>query len=81
MSATATSSGSSTVAAASQARSAPPPGDLIAFRAIAADHWHLLDKAIDRALTAARADPPDAPACVAALAARLRTFGLLQGKA
>ena len=47
----------------------------------AADDWHVLDKAIDRALKALRAEPPVAAECKAALAALLKTFGSLDGKA
>lgn len=46
----------------------------------AADDWHVLDKAIDRALAALRADAPRQNDCKAALAALLKTFDTLQGK-
>ena len=46
----------------------------------AADDWHILDKAIDRALTAQRADTPSQADCKAKLAALLKTFDTLQGK-
>lgn len=46
----------------------------------AADDWHVLDKAIDRALVALRADAPSQADCKAALAALLKTFDMLQGK-
>lgn len=46
----------------------------------AADDWHVLDKAIDRALKALRADAPTQADCKAALAALLGTFDALQGK-
>ncbi len=42
--------------------------------------WHVLDKAIDTALTAVRADPPRQADCKAALAGLLQTFDKLQGK-
>lgn len=45
-----------------------------------ADDWHRLDKAIDRALAALRADAPSQDDCKAALAALLNTFDTLQGK-
>lgn len=47
----------------------------------AADDWHVLDKAIDRALGALRADAPNAPDCKSALSALLVAFDKLQGKA
>lgn len=43
----------------------------------APDDWHLLDKAIDRALAALRADPQDSTECNAAMAALLKTFDSL----
>lgn len=43
----------------------------------APDDWHLLDKAIDRALEALRADPQDSADCNAAMAALLKTFNSL----
>lgn len=46
-----------------------------------ADDWHLLDKAIDQALTALRADNPNQAECEAAISALLKTFDALQGKA
>lgn len=46
----------------------------------AADDWHVLDKSIDRALAALRADAPRQADCKAALAALLKTFDTLQGK-
>lgn len=42
--------------------------------------WHVLDKAIDRALAALRADAPKQADCQAALAGLLKTFDTLQGK-
>jgi len=47
----------------------------------AADDWHVLDKAIDRALAALRADAPSQADCKAAMAALLKSFDTLQGKA
>jgi hypothetical protein len=46
----------------------------------AAEDWHVLDKAIDRALAALRADEPSQANCKAALADLLRTFDTLQDK-
>ncbi|CAJ0806109.1 MULTISPECIES: hypothetical protein [Ralstonia] len=43
----------------------------------APDDWHLMDNAIDRALTALRADPQDSTECNAAMAALLKTFNSL----
>lgn len=47
----------------------------------AADDWHVLDKAIDRALKSLRADAPSQAECRAALTALLKTFDTMQGRA
>ena len=46
----------------------------------AADDWHVLDKAIDKALAALRADPSSQADCKAAMANLLKVFDTLQGK-
>lgn len=46
----------------------------------AADDWHALDKDIDHALAALRADTPSQADCKRTLAELLRTFDSLQGK-
>jgi hypothetical protein len=46
----------------------------------AADDWHVLDKAIDRALAALRADAPSQADCKAAMANLLKAFDTLQAK-
>ncbi|CAL8481331.1 hypothetical protein [Caballeronia sp. S22] len=46
----------------------------------AADEWHLLDNAIDRALDALRADAPTQTDCKMAMANLVKTFDRLQGK-
>lgn len=45
----------------------------------AADAWHILDKAIDHALRALRADAPSQADCKQAMAELLNTFDSLQG--
>ena len=47
----------------------------------AAADWHVLDKSIDQALKALRADTPKQAACKASMAALLHTFNQLQGQA
>jgi hypothetical protein len=47
----------------------------------AADDWHVLDKAIDKALTVLRADGASQADCRAAMAVLLKTFDALQGAA
>lgn len=46
----------------------------------AAQDWHVLDKAIDHALTALRADTPSQTDCKTAMTALLKTFDSLQGQ-
>ena len=46
----------------------------------AADDWHALDKAIDHALSALRADTPNQADSKKEMAELLKTFDLLQGK-
>lgn len=46
----------------------------------AADDWHVLDKSIDRALNALRADTPNQTDCKKALVDLLGTFDSLKGK-
>jgi hypothetical protein len=46
----------------------------------AADDWHVLDKAIDKALSALRAASPNQADCKAAMTDLLKTFDTLQGK-
>jgi len=46
----------------------------------AAVDWHMLDKAIDHALSALRADAPNQTDCKKAMAALLTTFDSLQAK-
>lgn len=47
----------------------------------ATDDWHMLDKAIDKTLAALRADTPGQADCKAAMAALLKAFDTLEGKA
>ena len=47
----------------------------------AANDWHALDKPLDRALAALRADAPSQTDCKAAMADLLKSFDTLQGKA
>jgi len=46
----------------------------------AASDWHVIDKAIDRALSALREKSPDAAACQQALTSLLGTFDHIAGK-
>lgn len=46
----------------------------------AADDWHGLDRAIDKALAALRTDPANQSDCKVAMNALLKTFDTLEGK-
>lgn len=46
----------------------------------AADDWHLLDKSIDNALKALRADTPNAAECKTAMDSLLQKMNTLEGK-
>lgn len=46
----------------------------------AADDWHMLDHAIDKALEALRANTPSQTDCKATMTALLKAFDTLQGK-
>ncbi len=46
----------------------------------AANDWHALDKAIDKALAALRADTPNQAECKAEMGALLKTFDSLHGR-
>jgi len=46
----------------------------------AADDWHVLDKAIDKSLSALRADTQNQADCKVAMAALMKTFDTLAGK-
>lgn len=45
-----------------------------------ADDWHVLDKAVDHALSALRADTPNPADCKKMMTELLKTFDSLQGK-
>lgn len=47
----------------------------------AAADWHVLDKGIDKALAALRADTPSQADCKSAMGALLKIFDMLEGKA
>lgn len=47
----------------------------------AADDWHVLDKSIDKALSALRADTPNQADCKAALGVLLKAIDTFEGKA
>ena len=50
------------------------------LRPRAAEDWHVLDKSIDHALSALRADTPDQVECKKLMAELLKNFDSLQGK-
>lgn len=46
----------------------------------AADDWHVIDKEIDKSLSALRADKPNQENCKVAIASLLKTFDMFQVK-
>jgi hypothetical protein len=65
---------------ATSAAAASKLGDLSSFSSIATDVAAMVDKAIDRALSALRANTPNTVDCKNAMADLLRTFAALRGK-